>query len=70
MSKYSSYIGLGMLYVWLCAILYWNNFDNKLIAFIGAALISIFQVATFLYANSLETEIKKLKAMLKGRLAD
>ncbi|MFA6014245.1 MAG: hypothetical protein WC742_04190 [Gallionellaceae bacterium] len=57
MNKYSGYIGLEALYVWLCAALYWNTFDNKLIAFIGATLVSICQVATFLYANSLETEI-------------
>jgi hypothetical protein len=54
--KYSGLIGIGMLYTWGCAILYWVGSP---IGFIGAGLVSISGIAVFFYVSSLEEELNK-----------
>lgn len=57
--KYSGVIGLGLMYVWCCAIFFWAESDHKFIAFIGGLLVSANMTAVFFYISSLEDELKE-----------
>lgn len=54
--KYGGLIGLGLMYMWGCAILYWVD---SAISLLGAGLVSISGIAVFFYINSLESELDK-----------
>ena len=64
-NKYAGWIGLGLLYMWGCAIVPWANFSNsyqlwiKVIAFLGAALLSASGVTVFLYVSNLEEKLRQ-----------
>lgn len=58
--KYGSIVGIGLLYVWGCAILYWVESSSQIIAGIGGSLVSFSMIAIFLYTNSLENELNKI----------
>lgn len=66
-NNYTGLIGLGLLYMWGCAIITWmdlwnstNTFSNVL-AFFGVAAVSISGIAVGFYTSALEKEIKELK---------
>ena len=54
--KYSGLIGLGLLYMWGCAGLYWVG---SAAWFVGGGLVSISGIAVFFYVNSLEEELRQ-----------
>lgn len=58
-TKYSGLLGIGLLIVWLLAILFLSSSEHKVFAFIGVLFVSAVMTGIFLYVNSLETELKK-----------
>ena len=64
-NKYASWIGVGLMFMWGCAIIPWANFSNsyqlwiKVIAFLGAALVSACGIAVFLYVGNLEEKLRQ-----------
>lgn len=54
--KFSGLIGLGMMYMWACATMYWAD---SAISFLGAGLVSVSGIAVFFYINSLEQELSQ-----------
>ena len=66
--RYAGLIGLGLMYLWGATLLVWVDWAQsevifvKIIGVAGAALASLSGVATFLYVNGLESEVKDLRA--------
>jgi len=56
--SYAGLIGLGFMYMWCCAVLYWVG---SAVWFIGAGLVSVSGIAVFFYVNSLEEELKNIE---------
>jgi hypothetical protein len=63
-------IGLGLLYMWVCAAIAWidlwnssNPFANGF-AFIGMAMVSVSGLAIVFYTSSLDEKVKKLEDRL------
>lgn len=66
-NNYAGLIGLGLLYMWGCALITWmdlwnstNTFSN-ILSFFGMAAVSISGLAVVFYTSALEKEIKELK---------
>ncbi|OGT02137.1 MAG: hypothetical protein A2143_00635 [Gallionellales bacterium RBG_16_57_15] len=55
--SYAGLIGLGFMYMWCCAALYWVGSG---VWFIGAGLVSVSGIAVFFYVNSLEKELNSI----------
>ena len=66
-SRYIGLIGLGLMFMWGSALMPWIDFSRshhvapQLMGFLGACLVSATGLATFLYVNFLEGEVKRLK---------
>lgn len=66
--RYAGFIGLGLMYLWGSTLLVWIDWTqseiifNKIIGISGAALASLSGLATFLYVNGLESDVKDLRA--------
>lgn len=64
--RHAGSIGLGLMYLWGTTLIFWVDWVQSEVIFVkvagivGAALASLSGLATFLYANSLESEIKDL----------
>lgn len=63
-------IGLGVMFMWCCALLPWIDLWNssatlkQALGFFGAALVSLSGLAVLLYASHLEKRV----GVLEGRL--
>ena len=70
--NYLGWIGLGLLYMWGCAIVawmdYWNSYETwiKVLAFLGGALVSISGTAIAVYTSKLEEKIRQLNERSKN----
>jgi hypothetical protein len=65
--KYAGLIGLGLMYLWAATLIVWVDWTQSSVIFVkivgiaGAILASLSGVATFLYVNGLESEVKDLR---------
>ncbi|TKB66209.1 MAG: hypothetical protein E8D52_17770 [Nitrospira sp.] len=66
--RYAGLIGLGLMYLWGATLLVWVGWIQsygileKIVGVTGVALASLSGIATFLYVNGLESEVKDLRA--------
>ena len=66
--RYAGLIGFGLMYLWGATLLVWVDWTQSDVIFVriigvaGAAFASLSGVATFLYVNGLESEVKDLRA--------
>ena len=65
-SKYSPLLGVGVVYVWLIALLFWlpwwqsTDTMRQILGFAGAALVALSCTASLICANRLEHMVKQL----------
>jgi hypothetical protein len=65
--KYAGFICLGLLYLWGATLIVWADWTQssvifvKVVGIVGAILASLSGIATFLYINGLESEVKDLR---------
>jgi len=63
--KYAGLIGLGLMFMWGCAILYWVEWTNSYSTFenvigtVGGMLVSASGLGIFLYTNDIESKLKE-----------
>jgi len=69
-NKSASFIGLGFIFVWGCALLFWVDLANqyatwkKVVGTIGAALVSLSCLALALYTGRQEQRAVELERQL------
>lgn len=67
LKRYAGLIGLGLMYLWGCAIIVWVDWTQSEVLFVkvvgigGLALASLSGIAVFFYVNGLESQLKKEK---------
>jgi hypothetical protein len=65
--RYAGLVGLGLMYLWMCALFFWLDLAEsvdifkKVIGYGGMALTSVCGIAAFFYTSDLESELKNLK---------
>jgi len=68
--RYIKWVGLGFLYVWLCAFVAWMSLWNsgntlaQVIAFVGISLVTVSCIALAFYMSALEEKVKTLSSSL------
>jgi len=68
--RYIKWVGLGFLYVWLCAFVAWMSLWNsgntlaQVIAFVGISLVTVSCIALAFYMSALEEKVKPSAAVL------
>lgn len=69
-SKWAGLIGLGLMFVWGCALLFWIDFADgyatwkKAVGFVGAGLVSLSCLALFMYTSRQEQRAAELEQQL------
>lgn len=64
--RYIWLVGLGLMYMWGTALVAWldlwqsSQIGLRIIAFLGAALVSLSGIAISFYTNDLELKVKRL----------
>jgi hypothetical protein len=68
--RYVKWIGLGFLYIWMCAFVAWVDLWNsgntlaEVIAFAGISLVTVSCISLAFYTTSLEEKVKALGTRL------
>lgn len=58
--KYGGLIGIGLMFIWACSMLYWVSSHGEVVGLVGAITTSICGTATFFYTNSIQTELRSV----------
>jgi hypothetical protein len=60
--KFGPLIGIGLMFLWGSAVMFFTSLANSTFSFLGAALASGCGLGAFLYVGRLEGEIHRLLA--------
>lgn len=63
--RYGGIIGIGLLYMWACALLVWADMWTSVFGFLGMILVNIAGIAIAFYTTSLEQDVKDLSKRLE-----